>query len=268
MLANQKLKGPIGRIYPITIFSALIVVIAEILIRKSLAADGANTQLLPIFTVFAVGLFFMAMGIYQLKRYKLWVNFGIGLLFGIGCWMSIAHYAFSFITIEMYIAVIIVNVIFIIVNWNVLYTQERLDVNARRLFKLSVDQIDETSNGFTNRPFSGGKLAFSPEELKGFMRFLEGNYIGKTFRQREMTSLVFSLGISPLKVSQPDEASHVSIGTNGELSVSISKYDYHQYRKTYSFDLICASMTDAFARFLDYYKTGNESRIITELKST
>ena len=48
--------------------------------------------------------------------------------------------------------------------------------------------------------------------------------------------------------------------------VSISEYDYRQYRKKFNFDQLCASVGDIFKRFLEYYEDGNEDRIITELK--
>ena len=56
------------------------------------------------------------------------------------------------------------------------------------------------------------------------------------------------------------------IDPDGNISVSISAFDYHQYRKSFSFDQLCESTGDIFKRFLEYYKDGREARIVTELK--
>jgi hypothetical protein len=61
--------------------------------------------------------------------------------------------------------------------------------------------------------------------------------------------------------------SHIICQNNGKLSVSISREDYHMYKKAYSFDQLCASLGSVFDRFLKYYKEGSQERIINELRA-
>jgi hypothetical protein len=64
----------------------------------------------------------------------------------------------------------------------------------------------------------------------------------------------------------PKDVSNVLFDNKGNISVSISENDYRQYRERINFDQLCESMGNVFKRFLEYYKNGNEARIITELK--
>lgn len=68
-------------------------------------------------------------------------------------------------------------------------------------------------------------------------------------------------------INEASEVSHVKIGYDGGISVKVSDRDYRDYREKLSFDKLCASMIDIFSRFLEYYRSGLEQRIITELKA-
>jgi hypothetical protein len=75
------------------------------------------------------------------------------------------------------------------------------------------------------------------------------------------------MNTSLMVISEGREVSHVVIGYDGNLTVGVSEKDYRDYRERLSFDQLCASLADIFARFFDYYRKGLESRIIVELKS-
>jgi len=96
---------------------------------------------------------------------------------------------------------------------------------------------------------------------------MEGKFVVKAFKKKDVYYLGFSMGASPLVVDDPLEISHVRIGPENNLSVSISSFDYQQYKENLNFDQLCQSMSEVFMRFIEYYKEGKESRIISELKS-
>lgn len=268
MLYKSKLKGSFGRIYPISMLILYILSMIEVYIRWQLQSSGHDILLVPSVSIILMGLFFIVMGFIQFYRYRLWVNVIIGLLFGVGSILAI--FVFSD-TAHFFKIIYIVNallvILLIIVTWPVLSGQERYESNARRLFKLASEHILETSNGFTERPFAAGKININQDDLLGFARFINGKYIARSIYTNDIIYLVFSLNKSVLKVIQPSEVSYLEINKDGNISVRISEKDYQRYRATFNFDQLCEKMSGVFIRFIEYYKNGNESRIISELKT-
>ena len=264
MIYNKsKIKGPLGRVYPIVIIITYLIIIIEVQVIDN-----------PFYGHLAVGIFFIVMGIIQLLRYRLVVHFILGLLLGTGCWHvlvwpygpDLSNGWLSFLSIGTYLVHVLILVLFLVLLWPVIYGHEKLEANARRLFKLASELIYESSDGFTDRPFSAGKLDASNEDILGFIRFLSGRKIGKAFYHEKNVYLAFSLGKSPLKVDDPQEISYVRFDKDKNMSVHISKFDYRQYKERLSFDQLCGSLGNVFKRFYKYYHDGNDTRIITELK--
>ncbi len=158
MLWGSKLKGPIGRIYPITIFSFYMLGVIEYLIRRQLGLVDFKGGGMPYITMILAGLFFAGMGVYQLYRYRLWINFWLNLLLAIGPWHNTFVYKFPFLSGATILIILFVIGLFVLVFWSVIYRQERFQVNSRRLLKLSATFVDEDMDGFTERPFSAGKI--------------------------------------------------------------------------------------------------------------
>lgn len=117
------------------------------------------------------------------------------------------------------------------------------------------------------RPFAGGKIDASREELLGFTRFLHGSSIIRPFYLEKHVALAFSMNKSLVVTGDPREVSHVRINYDGTLAVIVSEKDYRDYREHLSFDQLCDSMSKVFIRSFEYYRAGFEARIITELKS-
>jgi hypothetical protein len=177
------------------------------------------------------------------------------------------HNAPDIFKLTYFISFIII-ILFIIINWKSFYNHERFETNSRRLFRLASERIYKTDNGYTERPYSGGKTDCTKDELLGFVRFLHGNYIIRPFYYESYVCLSFSMNKSLVVIHEGKEVSHIIFGYDGSITVKVSDKDYMDYRERLSFDQLCASFTDIFVRFLDYYKKGLESRIIIELKST
>jgi hypothetical protein len=199
----------------------------------------------------------------------LWHNPVLGFNLGILCFLQSANFYDhpSPVFIALYAIVFIILVLFIIIHWKVLYGQERFEINSRRLFRLAVELIRETGNGFTERPFSAGKIDFTKEELQDFARFIDGKYVAKSFHFEDKIVFAFSMNKSLVTLEDPKEVSHVTFELNGNIIVSISEKDYREYVATFNFDRLCESMANVFRRFLGYYRQGMENRIITELKT-
>lgn len=268
MNLQPKLRMSIGLWYPIVIFSCYIIAVLEWGIRKGLIVEGTGVNQFPFLTYFITGTFFIVMGISQWFKYRLWINPVLGFLIGVLCFLGpYAITGSAFIFKAAYFIILIVLALFIIFNWSVFYGQERFELNARRLFRLAVEQVRETANGFTDRPFFAGEIEATPKELQGFLRFLEGKYITRIFTEGDSVFLAFSLNKSVLTVENPHEVSHVSISGTGSLTVFVSEADYRQYRKAYNFDQLCHSLGEVIKRFMAYYQEGLENRIITELKT-
>jgi hypothetical protein len=142
-----------------------------------------------------------------------------------------------------------------------------LEKNARKIFKLSAEMVYGMSNGYTDRPFYAGKDNFNEQEIIGFARFLSGKNIIQYRVTPQMVDLGFSMGRSPLTDKTFSRVSHISFANNGEIAVQVSKPDYRMYRHNLTFDQLCMALSNLFRQFFEYYKNGNEERILTELKS-
>ena len=269
MRSYSKLRWSVGVYYPVVIFSSYIIAIVEIMIRKSLIREGFDILRFPWLTYLFVGLFFIYMGIIQWYRYRLWIYPVAGIIMGIFCFqapLAIPSYGLSQFK-ATYAITFLVLVLFVIRNWNAFYGQERFEINSRRLFRLAAEVIRDTSGGFTERPYSAGKLACTREELTGFARFMNGKYVVKTIHIDDRIYLAFSMNRSLVNLEDPNEVSHVAIDPEGNISVFVSEKDYKDYVDRFSFDQVCSSFAAIFERFLGYYKQGLENRIITELKT-
>ncbi len=267
MALQQKLRLSVGMYYPIAIFSCYLIAIVEWGIRKEMIRTGSEISHFPFLTYFICGFFFAAMGIFQWFRYRLLIYPLIGLLMGFFCILgpfAISLHLFNYKA--AYFITFIVLILIVIFNWTTLYGQERYEINARRLFRLAVEHIREASNGFTDRPYVIGEIDASEEEILGFARFMEGRFLTRIFREEGMVYLAFSMNRSLYATEHANQVSYVCVANTGRVSVFITGADYRQYRKTYNFDQLCASMGEVIQRFFRYYKQGLEARIITELK--
>jgi len=265
---QSKIRMSIGWVYPICILTSYLFAIIEWALRSYLRKKGFEFENIPYLTFWLVGLFFFIMGILQWFRYRNWIYPVLGLLMGIATIQtSYGVPNHSEILKFTYFLNLIVIILFVVINWPSLYGQERFEINSRRLFRLAAERIYETSNGYTERPFSAGKIQSNKDELLGFARILHGYYVIRPFYYEKYISLAFSMNTSLLVIHEASEVSQIQLYYDGTIIVKISGRDYKDYKEKLSFDQLCDSMAKVFVRFLDYYQKGFESRIITELKS-
>lgn len=270
MAYRSGIRMSIGWIYPIGILTSYILLVIEYELRRYLIGGGHHTAGVPYITILLVALMFCILGILQWTRYRNWIYPVLGFFFGI----TTAQVSFFFPNYDnpgifkiTYFISFMVIILFVIVNWNTICHHERFEVNSRRLFRLASQAIYRSENGFTERPYSGGRIECTRDELLGFARYLHGNFIVMPFYYEGSVCLSFSMNKSLMVIADGKEVSHVIIGFDGSISVKVSEKDYLDYRTRLSFDQLCASLAGIVSRFFDYYKKGLESRIIIELKS-
>ncbi|HPM03932.1 MAG TPA: hypothetical protein PK816_17365, partial [Candidatus Cloacimonadota bacterium] len=270
MAYRSKIRMSIGWIYPIGIFSSYILLLLEFQVRQVLSQGGCEISGVPYLTIAAVSLMFILLGIIQWFRYRNWIYPVLGFLIGI----TTVQVSFVFPDFDSpgifkltYFTCFILIILFILINWNSFYSHERFEINSRRLFRLAAEKIYKTDDGYTERPYSGGRVDCTKDELLGFVRFLHGNYIIRPFYYESNVCLSFSMNTSLVVIHEGKEVSHIIIGYDGIVTVKVSDKDYRDYRERLSFDQLCTSLADIFIRFYKYYKEGLESRIMIELKS-
>jgi hypothetical protein len=221
-------------------------------------------------------------------QYSAWIWGGLLILFGIynywkvgviqylilcfvlgtGSWHYEAaeHMNTIFSPLTVYIHLVLFFVVFFTTMPKIIKAF-KLEVHARKLFRLAAQQVFDVSNGYTNRPYSGGKTDAGRIEILGLARFLAGKEILMYDAGPDMVTYAFSMNTSPLVDPQLSKVSYMSFNKDGNISVHISETDYKQYKNKLSFDQLCGSFVNIFKQFLEYYKDGNEDRIVTELKS-
>ena len=270
MTHRSKIRMSIGWIYPIGIFSSYILLLLESELRRMLRLGGNEVWGVPYFTIILVSLMFIVLGIIQWFRYRNWIYPVLGFLMGITTGQVsfiFPHYDDAGFFHLTYFICFILIILFILINWNSFYGHERFEINSRRLFRLSSERIFKTDDGYTGRPYSGGRVECTRDELLGFVRFLHGNYIARPFYYESYVCLSFSMNTSLIVINEGKEVSYVIFGFDRSVTVKVSDRDYRDYRERLSFDQLCSSMANVFVRFLDYYQKGLESRIVSELKS-
>ena len=141
---------------------------------------------------------------------------------------------------------------------------------GRGVFELASQSVELTSSGFTDRPKPSGKTTYSESELLGFAKFLQQNLVAMSFREETKIVFVpvkmgdeFSFVFSPKRFKA--DRSWVAFDYVGNITVCISKKDYLDYKEELSFDQLCDNLGKLFIDFMEYYKKGEEERILFKL---
>jgi len=223
-----------------------------------------NTQ----YSAWIWGMVLIFFGVYYYWKLRLIHFLILGFVLGLGGWHyeAVEHMntIFSPITLIIHLVILFITLFTTMPKIN---KAVKLEVHARKLFRLAAQQVLDVSNGFTKRPYSGGKTDADKNEILGLARYLCGKEILMYDAGPDMVTYAFSMNTSPLVDSQMNKVSYVSFDEDGNISVHISETDYKQYKNKLSFDQLCGSFVNMFKQFLEYYKDGNEDRIITEIKS-
>jgi len=213
------------------------------------------------------GAVFIIWGLWQWFRTRLVFYAIFGFLCGLGAW----HYQlaahgdtiFSMLTFLLHLNVIIL--LAFLWGEKVFDRQDTLERNARRIFERAAANVNDAADGFTGRPYAGGKADYSVAEIESFARFMQASDLTVTRTENSKVILTFSLTTSPLTKQPLDKVNFVSFDSDGNIAVQISRKDYRQYKEQLTFDQLCASLAELFKRFLQYYREGKENQILVEL---
>jgi hypothetical protein len=150
---------------------------------------------------------------------------------------------------------------------------KKLKWRGREILELAAATVEETGNGFTNRPLPGGKTSFSKTQIVGFAEFASRNLLAVPYiDDKKVVFVPVMMGrefeyILGLKKDYMD-STWVSFDFDGNVSVNISHRDYMEYQEALSFDQLCASLADLFIDFIETWQRGESVRIISRMDST
>jgi hypothetical protein len=140
----------------------------------------------------------------------------------------------------------------------------------RIFLELAAEPINDTKDGFTNRPYPIGKIDYSKEQIIGFAKYLNYNLISTSIIGNEKIILVLSNslfqyipGIKP----NLENVTYISFDYVGNMAVQISQNDYKKYKDQLTFDQLCSSLGNLFVEFLNNYKTNNKKAIMELIRS-
>lgn len=146
----------------------------------------------------------------------------------------------------------------------------KLKWKGREILELAAMNINETNNGFTERPKPLGKIDARPGDITGFCSFLKSHLIAVSFAESTQTIIVpimmgneykLPLGLS----SDYSQSTRIIIDKENNVSAVISKKDYLKYKEALSFDQLCESLGQLFMVFFEHYQRGEETRIMHEI---
>lgn len=143
---------------------------------------------------------------------------------------------------------------------------------GREIMKLAGDPVQDTQDGYTERPLPVGKREYTRQDIVAFADFARRHLIALPHVTDDKVVLV------PVKMGNefahilglhPDYADDtwVSFDSKGEISAHISREDYLEFIETLSFDQLCASLGNLFGDFLELFRRGEQARIIDRMNA-
>lgn len=141
---------------------------------------------------------------------------------------------------------------------------------GREIFELAAEQVEESGNGYTSRPRPIGKVPYSPEQIRGFARFVARHLIALPYyTSKNVTLVLIKMGDEYGRVlglsGDYRDATWVNFDMDGEVSVHISQQDYLDYREPLVFDQLCTALGEVFIEFFELYNKGEGVRVIDRL---
>jgi hypothetical protein len=151
-----------------------------------------------------------------------------------------------------------------------LLSQRKTKWKGREVFEMAAKSIEPDPDGFTSRPRPIGKTEYSMDELMGFAEFLRKNLIAMPHREDNIIIfIIIKMGEELGYMFNPERfrqnGTWISFDFDGNVSVSMSKKDYLDFKEELSFDQLCDNMGKLFISFMEYYKKGEPQRILDKL---
>ncbi len=139
-------------------------------------------------------------------------------------------------------------------------------------FELAAMPVEDTGDSFTARPRPAGQVPISKTEMIRFVDFVTKKLIAFAFPEENRVVFVLTLPRNDLPYLLGIKKDYlndtwVAIDYEGNISVNITQEDYLLFKQDLDFDQLCQSLGDVFVEFLEYSKSGQETRIIDRMDS-
>jgi hypothetical protein len=164
--------------------------------------------------------------------------------------------------------ILIIVLVFMIWYFYVVFTR-KIKFRNREILELAARPINETSNGYTSRPYVFGKADFSKSDIKGFSSFLLKHCVALPYYKNSRLVLLLEFNLLHLSyiLYQYNNRTHVIFNDDGDIIVNISRKDYSKYKEELTFDQLCFSLGKLFREFLELYTKDRATSIIDKINS-
>ena len=138
----------------------------------------------------------------------------------------------------------------------------------RDILELAARPVEDTSDGFTPRPFPSGQADYTREEVLGLARYLLKYVIAYPFIEKDRVVFVIPRYMWSYLLffrRRYNKDTYIVFSDTGEVAVRMDLRDYQAFKDELTFDQLCASLGNLFKQFLREYKDGQSKKIIKRL---
>jgi len=151
-----------------------------------------------------------------------------------------------------------------------LFSAHKYTLLHRKILELAAKPVDETADGFTQRPFPVDKIVYQKGELNNFANFLKKHKIAIPIMATNNAIFCFPDNWYNRKFHTNGNYlndTRIIFNSDGNVTTAIAKRDYQRYKEELTFDQLCAALGNLFISFLKYYQNGNEKIILEKIKN-
>ncbi|MEN8224270.1 MAG: hypothetical protein ABFS05_02820 [Bacteroidota bacterium] len=144
--------------------------------------------------------------------------------------------------------------------------QRKMKWRTREVLEMAASPVNESNNGFTNRPLQVGKANYSLAELKAFSSFLRKNLIAIPVKESDRIVFVVNMPLGRVLLfnRRYRDRSWVSFDHEGNVIAHITQEDYFLFKDQLTFDQLCESLGKQFIRFFQDHNSGAGQKIIEQ----
>ena len=246
-------------------------IVLYLILALSSALFGIETGL----DITAVVVFCYAIGIFLGYRrttnpYML-VSFAYLLLGSLWLYVfephMLKHYGGQLSSTALFLMILVVFLAFWLLY--LLFTK-RLKWKGREIMELIARDVDESDDGYTDRPRPCGRISASRLDIDEYVKYLRKNLIFLVVNELDRYILIpVKMGDEfryLLKVNY-EKSTWISLDRSGELTVHISKEDYLDYKVNLSYDQLSENLGTLVKHFYEEFEADNKVRILDEINS-
>ncbi|PLX14629.1 MAG: hypothetical protein C0598_00835 [Marinilabiliales bacterium] len=140
------------------------------------------------------------------------------------------------------------------------------------ILELAAVGVETSNNAYTERPFPVREIEFTKDEVLAMAAYLRKNLISIHYDDGDKIYFVPINNDAAMKLFLRSgfnviEDTWIAFDPSGMVSVHISRKTYLSYKENLAFDQLCNNLGNQFIEFLDYYRKGEDVRIMDKLKT-